>query len=96
MTKQSSLAAVPGDSSGAGAPLLKKDSTGCGPYSVPAAASVLRKAFDPSEEDSALMVAAGAAVLWESGLIEESRGLVESVVSEIFLAMLEARSEAVG
>jgi hypothetical protein len=59
---------------------------------VPGAAAVLLKAFDPSEEDSALMVVAGVEVLWQSGVVEGRLGSDELLVAEIFQAMLLARS----
>src|SRR5262249_9132444 len=87
MTKQGATY-IPGGApvhSGAGDPGARQ-AGGADVCSAPVAAVVLLKAFDPSEAHSASMVAAGAAVLWESGLIEESRGSVERVISEIYLA----------
>jgi hypothetical protein len=57
---------------------------------VPVAAAVLLKAFDPSEENSALVVAAGVEVLWQS--VEGRLGSDELLVAEIFEARLAARS----
>ncbi|MGH6716382.1 MAG: hypothetical protein ACREDC_09390 [Bradyrhizobium sp.] len=58
---------------------------------MPAAAAVLLKAFDPSAEDWASMVAAGAEVLWQSGAVEGRLGSDELLVAEIFRTMLKAR-----
>jgi hypothetical protein len=80
---------IPEPDSGVGAPATKK-SAYRGPL-LPAAAAALLKAFDPSEEDSALMVAAGVEVLWQSGAVEGRLGSDVLLVAEIFQAMLRTR-----